>query len=422
MDTSGGASIVERDAALLAEAEANLTARRQAGAEQLRIAGQWAFSHRRTVRGPDDDDRDTRRIGASGYPVEEYAAAALAVTWEIHPLAAQKLMADAIDLQARLPRTWTAVQQLRLEAWVARKITSLTKDLTVEQAHGVDEKIARHLGALPPGRLLTVVEARVVDADRPAAEAKWRQAATEHTVHLGRETEAGTRTFFARLRAVDGVRLAHTVDLLAGHLPAEDGETADQRRARALGLLADPQAALELLAGRDPRGGKAIVYVHTTPGQLATGEGVARVEDLGAFTRTMLQDLLHGASISVRPVIDLDQAPAADCYEIPTAIAERVHLAMPADIFPFAESLSRRLDIDHNEAYDEDGPPGQTRPDNLGKLNRRHHRIKTHARGWKLTRHGHRYRWTTPTGHTVIVDRHGTHPYRLDVVYPAAAA
>ena len=31
-------------------------------------------------------------------------------------------MADAIDLQTRLPLTWAAVEQLTLEDWVARKI------------------------------------------------------------------------------------------------------------------------------------------------------------------------------------------------------------------------------------------------------------------------------------------------------------
>lgn len=419
MNFSGGVAVIERGTALLEAAEANLRARRSAGAEQLEIAREWAFSHRRTMRAPGDDDRDTRRIGASDFPVYEYAAVELGVAWEIHPLAAQRLMADAVDLEARLPQTWAAVRALRLESWVARKIVSLTRDLTYDQAQLVDEQIADRLGELPAGRLLTLVEARVVAADKEAAEEKWRQAASERTVHLGRETDYGTRNVFARLDAADAIKLKQSVDLLAEQLTPLDDETADQRRARALGVLADPQAALAVLDGRDPRGGKAVVYVHTTPEQLKSGDGVARVEDLGPFTKRMMQDLLARAQITVKPVIDLNEEPAADCYEIPAAIAERVHLMQPADVYPFAESTSRWLDYDHNLAFRDTGPPGQTRPGNLGKLNRRHHRAKTFASGLKLERISlTSFRWTTPLGRQVIVDRDGTHPLKEPASYP----
>ncbi len=434
MDSPGGTTVTDPGAALpddlLDAAEANLVARREAGAEQLRIAYAWAFSHRRRVRDHVDEEtraeRDVRRIGAYAYPVGDYASGELALAWQIHPLAAQKLMGHAVDLVHRLPHTWAAVQALRLDEWVARKISTLTRELGFDQAQWVDAQIADKLGALPPGWLLTHVEAKVVAADQQAAEEKWAQAASERTVHLARETEHGTRNLFARLNAADAVRLMATIMLIAKHLPDlpdlpdSEGETSDQRLARALALLADPQAALALLAGRDPRKGKAVVYVHTTPGQLATGQGVARVEDLGPMTATMLADLLGHSQITLKPVIDLNHGPSGDAYEIPTDIAERVHLAQPADVFPFAEGLSRHLDLDHHTPYDRDGPPGQTAVGNLGKLNRRHHRLKTFAPGWTLThRARNRYWWSTPDGRSYLVDRNGTHPVgKLDVVVP----
>lgn len=423
MELGIGISVTERSDAVLQAAEANLRARREAGAEQLRIAYEWAFSHRRTAREHLDEDvraeRDVRRIGASAYPVYEYASAELALAWEMHPLAAQKVMADAVDLRHRLPHTWAAVQEHRLDAWVARQISTKTRELDFDSARWVDEQVADKLGALPTGRLLTYVEGRVVAADRAAAEEKWAQAAAERTVHAGRESEHGTRTLFARMDAADTMRLMATIMLIARLLPEGEGETRGQRHARALALLADPQAALELLAGRDPRGGKAVVYVHTTPDQLATGDGVARVEDLGPYTRQMLQDLLKGSQITLKPVIDLSDAPAADSYEIPGHIAERVHLTQPADVFPYAEGTSRGLDLDHTRRYDETGPPSQTTPGNLGKLNRRHHRIKTHAPGWTVARMSrNRYWWTCPSGKAYLVDRGGTHPLpRMDITF-----
>ena len=152
---------------------------------------------------------------------------------------------------------------------------------------------------------------------------------------------------------------------------------------------------------------RAVLYLHLTP-QTLFGRGVARGEEIGALTRARLVEVLGQHQISLRPVIDLNQAMAADCYEVPAAIDERLQLSKPADVFPFASSLARTLDRDHTVAYQEHGPPGQTSEPNLGKLSRHHHRIKTHA-GWAVTQHENRFTWTTPHGRVYLTDRLGTH-------------
>ena len=63
-------------------------------------------------------------------------------------------MADAVDIEARLPGVWSAVRAGRVEAWVARKIAAATSDLSEEKAHWVDAAVADVVGSLPPGRLL----------------------------------------------------------------------------------------------------------------------------------------------------------------------------------------------------------------------------------------------------------------------------
>jgi hypothetical protein len=193
--------------------------------------------------------------------------------------------------------------------------------------------------------------------------------------------------------------------------------TIGQLRARAVGILADPAGAVELLAGRNPARGKTTLFVHTTLDQLTAPDnasgGIARVEDLGAFTRAQLVRLLGHEHITVKPVIDLADQNPADAYEVPAAMAEQLHLTKPADVFPHATSVARSLDHDHTIPYrppDTGGPPGQTRIDNLGKLARRHHRVKTHAPGWTLTQlPGNRYIWITPHGRYRITDHTGTH-------------
>ncbi|HEU5044979.1 MAG TPA: hypothetical protein VFT75_12685 [Nocardioidaceae bacterium] len=69
----------------------------------------------------------------------------------------------------------------------------------------------------------------------------------------------------------------------------------------------------------------------------------------------------------------------------------------------------------HTAAFtvDEHGDPaqpGQTRLDNLGGLERRLHRVKTHKKGWRVyqpTRGV--YLWRSPHGHWYRVDHTGTH-------------
>ena len=52
----------------------------------------------------------------------------------------------------------------------------------------------------------------------------------------------------------------------------------------------------------------------------------------------------------------------------------------------------------------------QTASDNLAPLCRRHHRLKTHARGWTyLALDPGSYLWHSPHGYQFLVDHTGTH-------------
>ena len=78
-------------------------------------------------------------------------------------------------------------------------------------------------------------------------------------------------------------------------------------------------------------------------------------------------------------------------------------------VFPWCTRDARSCDLDHIDPYDETGPPGQTHPDNLAALCRRHHRCKTSGR-WRYRRNPDgSYHWTAPTGQTYTVAVTGTH-------------
>jgi hypothetical protein len=124
---------------------------------------------------------------------------------------------------------------------------------------------------------------------------------------------------------------------------------------------------------------RAIVYVHLAAEALTTGIGIARVEDVGPTLLGRLHALLGDhCTISLKPVIDLPAGHIpVDAYEIPASLREQILLRYPADVFPYAAAVSRRIDLDHTIPYldpDEGGPPGQTRIGNLGPYVRRGHR------------------------------------------------
>jgi hypothetical protein len=160
---------------------------------------------------------------------------------------------------------------------------------------------------------------------------------------------------------------------------------------------------------------RAIVYVHLSEEALRAGHGLARVEDVGPVLLGRLRQLLSDhCRLSLKPVIDLPAGHTpVDSYEIPAALREQLQLRYPADVFPYAATVSRRLDIDHTIPYlhpDTGGPPGQTRIGNLGPHVRRSHRYKTFA-AWRVRQpEPGSWLWRSPHGRIYLVNAIGTHP------------
>jgi hypothetical protein len=82
-------------------------------------------------------------------------------------------------------------------------------------------------------------------------------------------------------------------------------------------------------------------------------------------------------------------------------------------VFPWCGRDARASDLDHIEPYvpmDEGGPPGQTNPQNLAPLCRRHHRTKTFT-AWHYERQrDDTYAWTSPHARAYLVTADGTLP------------
>jgi hypothetical protein len=186
-----------------------------------------------------------------------------------------------------------------------------------------------------------------------------------------------------------------------------DDDTFEQRKAKALGIIADQ------LAGSTPntrrRRGAGRFYLHLDATMLDDPTGIGAIEQLGPATINQIRTWLTGTHVTVQPVIDLNRIDAVDCYRPPAWMEELVRLRDRHCAFPWCETDSRTCDLDHIEPYDPDGPPGQTRADNLAPLCRRHHRAKTSGR-WRYRRNDDgTYTWTSPHHrHYVVTDTNTT--------------
>ena len=164
--------------------------------------------------------------------------------------------------------------------------------------------------------------------------------------------------------------------------PPEHADAARTGSAPSVGWLARPDDLLALLAGKpEPRRfrHRAVLYVHLHEAALDAGAGVARVEGLAPHTLEQVRRLVGHRHVTVKPVIDLAERVSVNAYEFPEWIKERIHLINPGDAFPHASRLSRRVDIDHPQPYDRDGPPDQTNSHDGQPLSRTGHRAKTHS-------------------------------------------
>ncbi len=190
-------------------------------------------------------------------------------------------------------------------------------------------------------------------------------------------------------------------DQLGPDLPADEQGSLQHRKVAALGLIADDTGAATTTK----------TYLHLNYADLpALPDALVRVgsvERLGPLTVSRIKDWLGLTRFTLQPVLDLRRKDAVDQHDPPEWMRELVIQRDARCRFPHCDKPSRACDLDHIEAYvemDDGGPPGQTHPDNLAPICRRHHRAKTHF-GWRYDRNTDgTYTWTSPRGHRFTVD------------------
>ncbi len=424
MDPSGHPVLVsDLDAELLlALAEDAEVKERQAIRAKLRLAAQWCVLHPATsetgpatwadaaLPGALDCDET---IGGDGTPaVAAFTAEPLAAALGISTAAGLQLVADGLNLVHRLPRIWARVESLEVPGWRARRIAQATAALSQEAAAYVDAALAARVdscGAVTIDRVVAEAIARFdpdLQAEREAAaRRRWDVRLTK--AHPAGEY-AGTSWLDAAGDTLDLTRFHDLVCAVAERLRKQgDDDPLGVRKARALGVIADQAQGLD----PDSRSSaQTKLYLHLDAADLANPGAIGAAEGLGPVTADRIREWLAGSRATIQPMLDLARVDAVDRHDPPLWMRELVVLRDRHCVFPWCQRDARSCDLDHIESYqdpDDGGTPGQTHPENLAPLCRRHHRAKTAGR-WRYRREDGTYTWTGPHDRSYAVTPRGT--------------
>ena len=447
---------------VLERATAALAARRRAEVEVLESVLAWAHSHVVTTQdeaaGWRSDSIPTPGtyaaamfgekavpIAGTGAPlVAEFCVYELAAAVDLSHEATLALLGDVLDLAHRLPKLWGLVRAGHVPVQLGREAARQSRDLSVDAAAHADRLLVWQPRRLNPHRIGVLVHEARLYADPDRAIADHDAALETRKVEVRYDRGApGTGEVFMVLDEADTVAFDHTVSSMAAAtgLLGHPGSL-DVRRAHAVGLLADPQAALDLLAGAtaDPDqdeaacvgedlaheranpfrrpaeepGGEVVLVFHVTDRDLLdhAGDraGVAHSPKLGPVLVGRLRSwLLTAGTVTIKPVVDLDPAthPPVDQHDPPARMAAAVRFRDPTCVYPRCGRPSEACDLDHIDPYvslDDGGPPGQTSLANLAPLCRRHHRAKTFGDFTYRRLDDGSYEWTLPTGIRATTD------------------
>jgi hypothetical protein len=463
--TADLAGLIGRNHAELVSAECRM----------LQLACAWADAHY-LDSGSEEYQPLIKRAcawGGEGTPeVSEYCAAELGALQGTGIMAARALIADALDLRYRLPRLWDRVLTGGVRAWQARRIAEQTRPLSWEACADVDHALSDFVGMMPWPRFAKILSAAVLEAD-PALAAERAERARVAKDVFSFDSEDGLKTVVAKAAAGDAIWFLATVNRIAEILAAQgDADPVGTRRARAIGILAQPAEALRLLVEHqhdrtgqpdesteaeaaepdvtsddepdatseeedqpesDPETDdhqslsmavppafaakvarpRVVLHFHLSEAAVRTGHAIVRPEDGGPLALAELVEFLGHTRCQVRiePVLDPTEIAPIDGYEVPQRLRAAVRLRQIADVFPFGTCLSQRMDLDHTEPYvpmDYGGPPGQTRLGNMGPMARPSHRAVTHG-GWRKHQPEPGYfLFRSPTGYIYLVTNQGT--------------
>lgn len=412
-------------ARVLSEAREIRTMERELGATKLIRATEWADLH----PAMDDEDGAWPDDMAPSLPrVAWHAPAEFAAAFGMTTDGGTYTIQEALEGRHRLPRTWARMLAGEIDGWRLRRVAERTigeSDLVAAAVDRVVAPIAHKAGVKTLDRLLTETLIRF-EPDRVARESA-AELDRRHVKVYDDVSHLGVMKMEIRADLKDVLDFEDTVAQIAAALANDPDcpDSLDIRRSMAVGILADPQQALDLLNGTNSTGptddgptgasvalrkpGKQIqLHVHMSEAAVSGFSPVGTMDHAG---RVVLADRIRDwcgrtdTHVTVLPVIDLNEHLATDSYRPTDRLATQTELRHLTCQFPWCTRPARRCDKDHCVPHDEGG---RTCSCNLVPLCRRHHRLKTHTRWRYQVLEPGVFLWRAPHGHQFLRDPSGT--------------
>ena len=333
------------------------------------------------------------------------------------------LIRDALIVRHRLPLVWRAVLAGRVEPSRARMIARSIIGRPRDVSDYLDSRvagIAHKIGAVALEKKIDEAMLQLYPEQREMEQiealdrrfVRLDETSINHTGIADMAIRGDWKDLFDFDRTIARVATALAAQDAASGLPAE---SLDVRRSRAVGILADPAAALALLgsAAAPAPSKRAEVVLHITDTNLLGLDPVARN---ATRDRAVLDQLVRDwcgrtdTHVTIQPVIDLAGHDETLAYRITSRTQLRADLIAGTCAFPWCTKPARACDHDHIVAFDQDDPAagGASCDCNIAPLCRHHHQLKTHA-GWRYTPlETGTWLWADPHGQQFLRDRTGT--------------
>ncbi|UYM05178.1 HNH endonuclease signature motif containing protein [Solicola gregarius] len=402
--------------------------------------------------------------GGDGTPdIPEFAVCEVAAALGLANQSAASLVADMLDLRHRLPLLFGCLRNGDVESWRVRRVASGTRELDLETAGRVDERLARAasdgapvLARMSRSRVRKVIDQIACKDDAEQADDEAAYNLANRSVRISRGP-IGVDEISGTLASGAAQRLYARVDEIAGWLgevddaDGEDRRPKDVRRSIALTMLADHDQVADLfdqvqrlrrqcatdpdtpdnadtpvdadtsddtdgpgtVPQRSTRLPATVLYVH-----LDAASGTWSLDGHGPITRTEAVDLVGHSRVTVKPVIDLAENLTYTGYVAPPRLKEQTALANEGYCtFPHCTSSAWRGEYDHIVDYHARGP---TDSRNGHRLCKHHHRAKTFG-GWTvISPMPGVWVWRSPRARFYHVTEGTTTPLDLDLFRYAA--
>jgi hypothetical protein len=361
--------------------------------------------------------------------------------------AAKALVNDGLVLACRMPLLFEAVTNGRVEVWRARRIAQAVRMRPVDVAEYLDAAVTPTADSIGTNRLEGLIDEAMLKLHAEQRELEIEEARESYGVELFDSFHGfhgGDVAPVAELRICGEIKDLTAFEATASRIARvlaeqqrSEGvfpEPLEVRRARAVGILADPHLAAALLDGQPLKDLRSVhglqLVVHLTADQAHnTVDGFEPVATIDGPLRARLAEQVATwcnrpeTTFNVLPVIDLNEHTESASDAMTKKLAARAKLRTPTCVFPFCDRPSRGCDVDHRVPTGAGlGQRGSSCDCNLVPLCRHHHRLKTHA-GWAYTPiEPQVWLWTDPHGRSYVRDHHSTRDVTIDETPPLVAS